>query len=414
MRRIIASVDLGSNSIKIVVGEIRGRKINIIAASDTPSKGIKKGVIVNQNSLIESLKLSFKKTEELIGIKVTKVIVNVPARSANFVIGEGTTTINREDKSILPKDIIRALQGSVYNRIPDDMELVAVIPVKFYVNNEPVLHPRRMIGNKLDVKTVVVSADKTDICTTLNCFDKIGVEVIDIVFGSIGDYHLFKNEQTDKKVGALVNVGDQTTTVSIFNKGVITNTEVIELGGNSIDNDIGFIYKLNRSDSRFLKENLSLAHNRMAQGSASETITNKLGDVIHVNQYEISTITMSRLEEILKLVKKQINLLTKKEISYIIFTGGVTESSDFTIILEELYGKNISLGTIPILGVRNNKYSSAIGMIKYYNDKLKLRNKKFSIFNYEELEELSTPNSKKINISNDSIVGKIFGYFFDN
>ena len=129
MRRIIASVDLGSNSIKIVVGEIRGRKINIIAASDTPSKGIKKGVIVNQNSLIESLKLSFKKTEELIGIKVTKVIVNVPARSANFVIGEGTTTINREDKSILPKDIIRALQGSVYNRIPDDMELVAVAVV---------------------------------------------------------------------------------------------------------------------------------------------------------------------------------------------------------------------------------------------------------------------------------------------
>lgn len=414
MRRILASVDLGSNSIKIIVGEIRGKKINIIAVSDTPSKGIRKGIIENQASVIESLKLSFKKTEELIGIKINKVIVNISPVDAVFVVGEGTTTINREDKTILANDIVRALQGSVYNKIHDEMELVTVFPVRYYINNEQVKNPKGMIGDRLDVKTVVASAPKSNVYAALNCFDKIGVEVIDIVFGSIGDYELFKNDATEKTVGAIVNLGDQTTTVSIFNKGVITNTEVIELGGINIDNDISFIYKVNKPDARFLKEKLSLAHRRMAQGSVSEVVTNKLGEKIKVNQYDISTITMSRLEEILKIVKKKINLLTKKEISYIIFTGGVTESKDFTITLEELFGKNISLGNIPIIGVRNNKYSSAVGMLKYYDKKLKLRDKNFSIFSYEELEELSTPYNRKINISNDTIVGKIFGYFFDN
>lgn len=114
-------------------------------------------------------------------------------------------------------------------------------------------------------------------------------------------------------VGAIVNIGDSVTTVSIFNKGVITNNEVINLGGQNIDNDISFIYKVTRSDAKRLKEKMALAASTMAKASESETVTNKLGEEIKVNQYELSEIVMSRLKELLDLVKKQINLLTKKK-----------------------------------------------------------------------------------------------------
>ena len=191
----------------------------------------------------------------------------------------------------------------------------------------------------------------------------------------------------------------------------ITNNEVINLGGQNIDNDISFIYKVTRSDAKRLKEKMALAASTMAKASESETVTNKLGEEIKVNQYELSEIVMSRLKELLDLVKKQINLLTKKEISYIIFTGGMTEIANFDILLDEVFGKIAKLNVTQQLGARDNKYSTGIGMIKYYDSKLRLRNKNFSIFSNDELEDLSGKH-KKINISENSLLGKIFGFFF--
>ena len=113
------------------------------------------------------------------------------------------------------------------------------------------------------------------------------------------------------------------------------------------------------------------------------------------------------------MAKKQINLLTKKEISYIIITGEVTESLDFKLTLTEIFGKNVTLGKINTLGVRNNKYASALGLIKWYNYYQQLKDRDYSIFNIEEQEEFSGVH-KQTNISDNSVIGKVFGYFFDN
>ena len=162
-----------------------------------------------------------------------------------------------------------------------------------------------------------------------------------------------------------------------------------------------------------MKEHLALAHTRLAQPNESLTFKDKHGDNIKINQYDASEVVMQRLTEIINLAKKQINLLTKKQISYIILTGGVTETQDFDILAEELLGLNGIIGKVNEIGARNNKYSTAVGMLKYYNSRLKLRNIDFSIFNLEEQEELSGQN-KKVNIPENSILGKLFGYFFDN
>ena len=254
---------------------------------------------------------------------------------------------------------------------------------------------------------------KEKVQALLECFEKIGIEIMDIALTSNGDYYALRNEKMENLVGAIINIGDATTTVSIFNKGVETNTNVIEMGGQNIDNDISFIYKVTKNDAKYLKENLGLAHKRMAQATASAIVTNKLGESISINQYELSEIIMSRLEEILNVAKNQINHLTKKEIHYIIVTGGVSEMPDFELTLESIFGRNAKIGKIQEIGVRNNKYSACLGLIKFYNSKLEMRGKEISIFSVEEQEELSGKH-KKINISDNSILGKLFGYFFDN
>ena len=413
MRKFIASLDIGSSLIKLVVGEIVKNKINILACVDTPARGIKKGYVVNGESATEAFTEVFKKAENVLGIPVKKVISTIPATYTECFLSSGTVAVSGEDKVIKNVDIVRAMQKCVYNKVMDNRELVTVLPTGFKVNDEVVNNPLNMISEKLMMKSIVVTVPKKNIEGISTCLKNIGVDLIDVVISPLGDYFEHKNKELNKKIGAVVNIGEETTTVSIFNHGILTNLEVIDIGGDAINNDLSYVYKISREDARFLKEHLALAHTRLAQPNESLTFNDKHGEIVKINQYDASEIVMSRLTELINLAKKQINLLTKKEISYIIFTGGVTETQDYDILIEELCGNMGIIGKVEEIGARSNKYSTAVGMIKYYNSRLKLRSVDFSIFNEEEQEELGGID-RRVNISDNSILGKLFGYFFDN
>lgn len=414
MRKIIASIDMGSNSLKLVVGEFMRNKLNILAVSECESLGIEKGFITNRELVLKSLKEVFAKAEEMIGLPIRKVIASVPSQDATFLVSEGMTSIIREEQIVKSVDIIRAMQASSYNKIPEEEELASITPTSFKINDEEIVaNPLDMHAEKLKVKTVLVTVPKKNVHPLIDCIEKLGVDVIDISLTSLGDYACLKTKEMKDKTGIIANIGKDTTTVSVFNKGILLNTAVLELGGQNIDNDLSFVYKISKKDAKQVKENLCLAHNRLSNPANYMEITNQLGESIQINQYEASSIASSRLAEILKLVKKQINLLTKKEIHYIIITGGITEMPDFSLLVEEIFGHNAKIATVTNLGARNNKYSAAVGLIKHYENKLRLRNKEFSIFNLEEQEELSG-FGHKVNFSENSVLGKLFGYFFDN
>lgn len=413
MRRIIASLDIGSHTIKLVVGEIVRGKLNILACVDTPSRGIKKGYIVNPESAIEALNDVFKKGEEQIGQKITKVIVSVPTNGIECFLSEGYTSITNEDHVIKSNDIIKCLQSSVYNKVLDNREIVALLPTKFLVDDSVVSDaPLKMNAQKLKVKAVVATVPKKNVTPIIKCLEKLGITVVDVTVGPLGDYYEFKNQKNSSEVGAVINIGASKMTVAIFNKGIITGCEAIDMGGETIDYDLGFVYKISRIDALYLKEYIALADKTNAQPNESVVFINKNGDKVKINQYDASEIVMGRLEEMLNLAKKQINLLTKKEISYIIVTGGVTEMADFKDMLKYIF-KDASIGMVTEIGARHNKYATGVGLIKYYDSRLNLRNRDFSIFSIDEQEELSGIH-KKVNISDDSLLGKLFGYFFDN
>lgn len=414
MRKIIASIDLGSNSLKLVVGEFMRNKLNILAVSECPTLGIKKGYVVDTNLVINSLKEVFKRAEDMIGLPIKKVIACIPSQNTEFEISEGMTSITSEDQTIRSIDIIRAMQAASYNKIREEEELASIIPVSFKINEDEIVkNPIGLQAEKLKVKTVLITVPRKNVHPLIDCIEKIGVEVIDIALASLGDYETLKNESMKDKTGIMINMGEDTTIVSVFNKGILLNTEVLELGSSNIDNDLSFVYKITRKDAKLIKNSLCLAHPRLANPANIIECTNDLGEMIKVNQYEASSIANSRLMEILKLVKKQINLLTKKEIHYIMITGGLTEIPDFPLLIEEMFGHNVKIASVPYIGARNNKFSTSIGLIRYYENKLRLRNKEFSIYNLEEQEELSG-FGRKINFSENSVLGKLFGYFFDN
>ena len=170
----------------------------------------------------------------------------------------------------------------------------------------------------------------------------------------------------DKSLGAIINIGSETINVSIFNKGIIIKEDNIDLGSKNIDKDISYVYGVDLTTSRTLKENFAVCSRRYADANDVLEIETKNGDRVIVNQYEISEIVESRVVELLKLAKKVINNLTKRKISYIIVTGGISELIGFSYVVENTLGINASTLNITTIGIRNNKYSSASGIIKYY------------------------------------------------
>ncbi|MDD3304639.1 MAG: cell division protein FtsA [Bacilli bacterium] len=414
MKRIYTCIDIGSSSIKVLVGEMFKGRLIVLATSCVKSRGVKKGLIIDANEAISSIKEAIAEVEGKLGIKIDKVIASVPAYLATYTEVDGYSTITSEDKKVTGNDITRALQACVYNKISEDVELVTIIPIEFVLDKKAnIKDPKGMVGSKLGIRAMMVTTSKKSLYAIVSILESLGLKVVETNFGTIGEYYEYRDKDMDKMSGAIISIGGDLTNVTIFDKGIATASDIIPLGGHNIDNDIAYIKKISKTDALRLKESFAIANRHYAQGSETISVFDKFKKEISLNQLEISDIVMSRLLEILKLAKKQASLLTNKENSYIIITGGVSEMPGITSLLGDVFGKEARIGNIETMGIRDNKYAALAGMIKYFHGKLNLRGKEYSMLSVENEEELISSKKGVLNISEDSVLGKVFGYFFD-
>lgn len=413
MKYIYTSVDIGSDSIKIVVCELFQNKLNLLAATSYKSRGIKKGLITNVELASSCLKEAFTEIEAMLSIKIKKVIASVPSYFAEYSVVKGEIDINEEIGVVTSDDLVKVIQVASSTKELDNKEIVTVIPVDFKIDgNSGVKDPVGKAGKKLSVRAILVSTHKKNVYSVIGILDTIGIEVVDISLNNIGDLCAFKNKEIDKKVGAIINIGGEITTVSLYNRGIIVKSSVINMGGKNIDNDISYMYKTDAETSNKLKHRFALAHKRNANVGDTYEISTAIDSSLKINQFEISEIASSRIEEILNLAKKEMNILTSKRIDYIIITGGTSNMPDIEYVASEVLGKDVNIGNIKLLGIRNNKYSSCVGNIVYFISRLKLRGKNYSMIDNEEASELATVRKSSVETANDSMLGKIYGYFF--
>ena len=410
MRKIFTALDIGSNTIKVVVGEFIGTKLNILSAVKVTSRGYVNNYILDKESLISRIKEAISKTEEELNIKIRKVILNVPTYNLDFKLTDGRVEL--EENVVKSNDIVRLLQDVSKNKIDHKNELICTLPIMFKVDDEETTNPYGKHGNILYVKSILVSTDKKTIYDLANIVNSCNLDIIDITTTGLVDYYNFKSKELDTKNIAIVNLGSTTTNISIFSKGIFINNKIIDDGGFYIDKEIASVYNLKRNETEYLKEKLALAVINNADEKETITLTNKNGEEITINQYELSKIVSEKMDNLLKVIKKNINLLTKKEISYIIITGGLSEIKDINLLINNIFNKNGKIGKINNLGARDNSYSVALGMLKYFNSKLLLRNREFSSLTEEEIDAMCTISEK--NTSKNSLISRVVGYFFDD
>ncbi|NLM63228.1 MAG: cell division protein FtsA [Mollicutes bacterium] len=415
MKKIYTSVDIGSDTIKVVVCELFKNRLNLLAATSVKSSGIKKGVITDVEKASVSLRKAFEEIETMLGVKIKRVIASVPSYFAEYTYAEGTVEIINEEKVITGDDVIRCLHEGIKTKVKSNYEIITVIPIDFSIDGqEPVKNPKGLKGNSLSSRMILVTTPKKNVYSVVNLIESIGVSVEDISLNNIGDIYIYKNSNTESKLGVIINIGSEITTVSLYNKNIIVKSSIIGLGGKNVDNDLAYIYKISNEQATRIKEKFALGHKRYASLNDFYEVATKNKEVISINQFEASEIVMSRLEEILTLAKKEINLLTNKKIHYIIITGGMSNMAHLKYTVDDVFGKVATIGSIKVIGVRDNKYSSALGNIVYFIDKLKMRQKEYSMFSKEDAEEISSVKKGLLNITNDSMLGKVFGYFWSD
>lgn len=397
---------------KFIVGEYFNQKVYVLASHSINSKGIKKGLIVEPGLVVETIKEGMKEINEMLGIEIKRVIVNVPDYNVHFKEVTGCIDIS-DQESITAKDINKVIKDSIYNQVDENYELVTVIPKEYRIDNEKQIRkPIGKKGQKLEIKGIMISTPKKNIYSVLSVLEGAGLEVVDITITGLTNYYEVRDQSLDKKDGAIINLGHETTTISIFEEGTIVANETLQIGGINVEKDLAYVFGVSIFDGRTLKEKFASSHKRFCQINEIYEVKNTIGESVKLNQLEVSEVVMSRMVEILNLAKKQIRLLSNTEISYIILTGGLTEIKSFKNLAYEIFGKDVIIYTVTTLGCRDNKYVSALGMIKYFIDKMESRGKNVSMLTSEEETALVTPNNKLK--KDNAIINKIFGNLITN
>ena len=404
---IYSAIDLGSDTIKIVVGKVDDKSINILASTSVRSVGIKKGLVIDKELVCQSLLLAVSEIEKQIGFRIDKAITNVPFYDVEVDDYNGKCY---PDGEISGDDVITCFKSCV-STIDIDLEVITVFPINFLIDDtKRTTDPKGEVGEKLECRMLISTIPKKAIYPYLEVFEKCGIEVIDLSFGPINDFYNMKdNIDFEKVCGAMVDIGKDKTEIAIFNKGLMINGTTLNMGSRLVDNDIGYIYQLDKNTVRDIKENFAYSSSQYAQEDSEIEFDLSNGEKIKINQFEVSKIMEARLEEILKNVKKTINTLTNHEISYIIITGGISNASGFDYLVENIFGDKVYIENMNLIGVRNNIYTSCVGMIKYYYDKLKIRG-----IDYTMYDDIPKMLENKRNIVHENIIDNMKKYFENN
>lgn len=413
MRKIMSSLDIGYASIKLIVAEINKKKLYVLTSSIVNNDAVKKDMTIDYDILEGIIKKLLSDAKEKLGIEIKKTLLTIPTDSASFTINRARIDIKNEDNLITVDDMIKVVNLSGKNVVQDNMELVNITPLYYTLDDSSKTDiPVNTFSRSLEVKSIITSSRKDDVYKYLRVLDNLGVSVVDISYDVVGNYFAFKSDDMDTTCGIIIDIGYLSTSISVYNKGVLVNTLKIKVGSLNVLKDISYVYKISLDNAKEVYKKLGLGSSKNANNLEKIELKDNNGDKLIINQVNLSEIIESRVQEILSMAKKQINTLTKRQISYIICTGGIANIGDFDLNVLEIFGKNARIGYINTIGIRDTRYASTFGLIKWYDYNAKLKNYDYSILNLEEQEEFSKEESEAKTSSN-SIIGKVFDYFFE-
>jgi cell division protein FtsA len=388
---VIVGLDIGTTKICSVVGEMSGGKTNIIGIGTNPSIGLRKGVVVNIESTVESIKKAVEEAELMAGCEISSVYAGIAGGHITGFNSRGIVAVKGSE--ISEQDVDRVIDAARAVAIPMDREVIHVLPQEFMVDDERgIQNPVGMSGVRLEAKIHIVTGAVASAHNIVKCANRSGLDVCDIVLESLASGEAVLTDE-EKELGvALLDLGGGTTDLAIFSGNNIKHTFVLALGGNNLTNDIAIGLRAPHTEAEKIKK--KYGHCVAGKISSEETIevpgmggreSRKLPRQI------LGEILEPRMEEIFQLVQREIIRAGMEHMipSGMVITGGSALLEGVNEIAESIFNLPCRIGrpqgiTGLVDVVNNPMYATGVGLVLYgarHHDSRKFRIRDKNIFN---------------------------------
>ncbi|MCK6203883.1 cell division protein FtsA [Bacillus infantis] len=421
---IYVSLDIGTSSVKVIIGEMVNDSLNIIGVGNVKSEGLRKGSIVDIDETVHSIKKAIEQAERMIGMEIRQVIVGITGNHVMLQPSHGVVAVSSDNREITDEDVARVIDAAQVVSIPPEREIVDVIPKQFIVDGlNEINDPRGMIGVRLEMEGTIITGSKTILHNILRCVERAGLEILDITLQPLaaGAFALSKDEMN---LGvALVDMGGGSTTVALFEQGIMKATIVLPVGGDHITKDLSIGLRTSTEDAEKIKTKYGYAFYDHASEDEVFSVP-IIGSDQHqqFNQLEISDIIEARMEEIFDLIQNEIKRLGVSDLpgGYVL-TGGVANTQGILELAQIIFQNRVRIAIPDYIGVREPQYTTAVGLIKFAYKNARLQGRKIEPAQVNEAKEKRIqkqpqPKARPEKQPEEKItsrVKKFLGYFFE-
>lgn len=365
---IIVSLDIGTSKVRAIIGEVSSAGIQIIGVGSADGDGIRKGAIVDIDKTVQSIRAAIDHAERMVGIQITAAYVGISGNHISLQSSHGVVAVNSPNREIGEEDIERVLQASRVMALPPEREIIDVVPKMYVVDGlKDISDPRGMIGVRLEVDAYIITGSRTVIHNLVRCIERAGVQIAGLVLSPLAASCVALSGDERKLGVALVDIGAGQTTVSVFKDDALEATGVLPVGGDHVTNDIAIGLKTQTD----LAEQIKLRHGIALVHDASEEETFKVSRVgsnveKEFNQFELANIIEPRMQEILMMVRQQVEKMGYRELAggYVL-TGGVASMPGVSKLAEFELDAPVRTAVPEYLGVKDASFVNGVGMINY-------------------------------------------------
>ncbi|MFW3332444.1 cell division protein FtsA [Aerococcus viridans] len=365
---IFASLDIGTTSIKVVVAEYVNQQINVIGVGHERSQGLSRGVIVDIDKTVESIKRAIKKAEQKANYTINDVIVAVPSNQVNIEPCYGMIAVSNDNREITDKDVKNVLAAAKVRSVPAEREIISVMPEEFIVDGfDNIKDPRGMIGVRLELYASLVTGPKTLVHNIRRCVAMAGLNIRDLVVQSYANAYAAMSKSEREFGTILVDMGGGQTSVSVFHDNQLKFATVDHEGGELVTKDISTILNTSIENAEQIK--LEYGYALPKDTSDSEFFpVETIGKVKpeRVSEHYLAEIIEARERQIFETLKKPLDKIEAFALpGGIIVTGGAASLPGVLDLAEEVFGHEVRYYIPEYVGLRNPVFTTAVGLIQY-------------------------------------------------
>lgn len=369
---LIVGLDIGTTKICAVVGEVHEGRVDIIGIGRHPSVGLRRGVVVNIESTVESIRQAVEEAERMAGCDIGTVYVGIAGSHIKGFNSHGLIAIKHPE--IRQDDIDRVVDAARAVPIPPDQEIIHVLPQEFMVDGQPdIQDPIGMTGVRLEADVHIVTGSVTAVHNIIKCCNRAGLEVADVVLEPLASAEaVLTKEEMELGVG-LLDIGGGTSDLAVFSDGTIKHTFVLGLGGHNLTNDLSVGLRTPVKEAERLKEEYGCALASMIDKDQIIEVPSVGGRKSRkLSRRVMGEILEPRVEEMLTLINQELAESHFKEVanSGMVLTGGTSLLTNMEDLAEQIFDLPVRIGYPENVGgvaevVNSPQWATGVGLVIY-------------------------------------------------